>query len=176
MQRDDALRAQLAERLASWPLHAPDASGLKQAAVVLVVADEGPGARLRGVRQARGWSTQAALILTRRAKSLRGHAGQWALPGGRIDAGETPEQTALRELQEEVGLQLQAADVLGRLDTFITRSGYAITPVVVWGGEAAPADTQPGRGGQHPPHPGDANSCAPTRPSSSRWRAASTRC
>ena len=136
MQRDDALRALVASRLAAWQLHAPDAAGLKQAAVVLVVADEGRGAQLRGLRQARGWSTQAALILTRRAKGLSGHAGQWALPGGRIDAGETPEQTALRELQEEVGLQLQPDDVLGRLDTFITRSGYAITPVVVWGGEA----------------------------------------
>jgi len=136
MQRDDALRALVAGRLASWPLHAPDATGLKQAAVVLAVADEGTGAKLRGLRQARGWSTQAALILTRRAKTLSGHAGQWALPGGRIDAGETPEQTALRELQEEVDLQLPADAVLGRLDTFITRSGYAITPVVVWAGEA----------------------------------------
>ena len=44
--------------------------------------------------------------------------------------------TALRELAEEVGLQLTPADVLGRLDTFITRSGFAMTPVVVWAGEA----------------------------------------
>lgn len=143
MQRDDALRAQLAERLAAWPLHAPDASGLKQAAVVIAVADEGTGAKLRGLRQARGWSTQAALILTRRAKTLSGRAGQWALPGGRIDAGETPEQTALRELQEEVALQLQPDAVLGRLDTFITRSGYAITPVVVWAGEARGLQANP---------------------------------
>ena len=62
--------------------------------------------------------------------------GQWALPGGRIDDDETPEQTALRELAEEVGLQLTEADVLGRLDTFVTRSGFAMTPVVVWAGEA----------------------------------------
>jgi mutator protein MutT len=136
MQRDDALRRQVGDRLAAWPLHAPDEAGLKRAAVALAIADEGPGSALWGLQKSGHWSTQAALILTRRAKSLRGHAGQWALPGGRIDEGETPEQTALRELHEEVGLQLGEADILGRLDTFITRSGYAMTPVVVWAGEA----------------------------------------
>lgn len=136
MQRDDTLRQQVASRLAGWPLLAPDEAGLKRAAVAVVIADEGPGSSLWGLQKNGHWSTQAALILTRRAKSLRGHAGQWALPGGRIDDGETPEQTALRELHEEVGLQLTEADILGRLDTFITRSGYAMTPVVVWAGEA----------------------------------------
>ena len=136
MQRDDALRALVASRLSAWPLLAPDTAGLKLAAVALTLADEGTGAQLRGLRQARGWSTAAALILTRRAKTLSGHAGQWALPGGRIDAGETPEETALRELEEEVGLALPADAVLGRLDPFVTRSGYAIQPVVVWAGEA----------------------------------------
>jgi len=136
MQRDDALRQQVATSLAGWPLLAPDETGLKRAAVALVITDEGPGSALWGLQKSGHWSTQAALILTRRAKSLRGHAGQWALPGGRIDAGETPEQTALRELHEEVGLQLTEADILGRLDTFITRSGYAMTPVVVWAGQA----------------------------------------
>jgi 8-oxo-dGTP pyrophosphatase MutT (NUDIX family) len=136
MQRDEQLRELVARRLAAWDLLAPDTSGLKLAAVALTVADEGTGAQLRGLRQARGWSTDAALILTRRAKTLSGHAGQWALPGGRIDAGETPEQTALRELHEEVGLELPLDAVLGRLDPFVTRSGYAIQPVVVWAGEA----------------------------------------
>ncbi len=140
MQRDDTLRQQVAHSLANWVLNAPDTSGLKHAAVALAITDEGPGSSLWGLQRSgdkRGhWSTQAALILTRRARSLRGHAGQWALPGGRIDPGETPEQTALRELQEEVDLQLQPGDVLGRLDSFVTRSGYAITPVVVWAGEA----------------------------------------
>ena len=136
MQRDDALRQQITARLAAWPLHAPDEAGLKRAAVALVVADEGPGSGLWGLSRSGHWSTEAALILTRRAANLRRHAGQWALPGGRIDEGETPEQAALRELSEEVGLLLAPADVLGRLDTFITRSGFAITPVVVWAGVA----------------------------------------
>ena len=136
MQRDDVLRQQLADRLAAWPRHAPDEMGLKRAAVALAITDEGPGSGLWGLAKTGHWSTQAALILTKRAKHLRRHAGQWALPGGRIDDDETPEQTALRELAEEVGLQLSEADVLGRLDTFVTRSGFAMTPVVVWAGEA----------------------------------------
>jgi len=134
---DAVFRHLVAGRLDAWPLQAPaDDAALKRAAVALVIADEGPGAGLRGLPKQRGWSQRPALILTRRSKTLRNHAGQWALPGGRIDAGETPEQTALRELAEEVGLQLDPAAVLGRLDTFVTRSGYAITPVVVWAGEA----------------------------------------
>lgn len=71
-------------------------------------------------------------MLTRRPATLRRHRGQWALPGGRLEAAETPEQAARREIFEEVGLQLSAADVLGRLDDFLSRSGHLITPFVVW--------------------------------------------
>jgi 8-oxo-dGTP pyrophosphatase MutT (NUDIX family) len=73
-------------------------------------------------------------VLTRRAAGLRAHRGQWALPGGRLDPGETPEVAALRELSEEVGLDLAEDDILGRLDDYPTRSGFVITPVVVWAG------------------------------------------
>lgn len=72
------------------------------------------------------------LLITRRAAGLRAHAGQWALPGGRRDPGETAEGAALRELQEETGLRAGAAEILGVLDDYVSRSGYVITPVVVW--------------------------------------------
>ena len=115
------LRRAVRRRLAVFtPRIAPEGK-LRSAAVTLtVVGDRG----------------EAALVLTRRAGSLRAHSGQWALPGGRIDAGETAEQAALRELREEVNLHLPPRAVLGRLDDYVTRSGYRITPVVVWGGLA----------------------------------------
>ncbi len=78
--------------------------------------------------------TGAAFLLCRRSARLKDHPHQWALPGGRIDPGETPEITALRELDEELGLHLPSSSILGLLDDYPTRSGYVITPVVVWGG------------------------------------------
>lgn len=76
----------------------------------------------------------AAFLLCRRASRLSSHAAQWALPGGRLDPGETAVEAALRELDEEVGVALPDSAVLGLLDDYPTRSGYVITPVVVWGG------------------------------------------
>ena len=75
-----------------------------------------------------------AILLTRRTAGLRAHAGQWALPGGRVDQGELPVDTALRELREELDLRLDETSVLGVLDDYATRSGYIITPFVLWGG------------------------------------------
>jgi 8-oxo-dGTP pyrophosphatase MutT (NUDIX family) len=86
---------------------------------------------------------ECCLLITRRAANLRNHPGQWALPGGSRDPGESAEDTALRELHEETGLALQADAVLGLLDDFATRSGYLITPVVVWGGPATTMDGSP---------------------------------
>ncbi len=131
-----ALRALLQRRLDPFKVIGIEPGERRHAAVALVVTEEGPGADVEGLPAHSHWSEAPALLLTKRAQSLRSHAGQWALPGGRIDAGETPEQAALREVFEEVGLQLQAADVLGRLDDYATRSGYVITPVVMWAGAA----------------------------------------
>ena len=135
----DALRDQIRtalSRFAVQAVHAPE--GTSRAAVALTVLDEGPGAGVPGIAEPAHWSDLAALLLTRRAAHLKRHAGQWALPGGRREPGESPEQAALRELHEEVGLAPHRVQVLGRLDDYATRSGFVITPVVVWAG-AVPA-------------------------------------
>lgn len=75
---------------------------------------------------------EASVVVTRRSPRLKDHSGQWALPGGRIDEGESAIEAALRELHEEINLELSDEHVLGTLDDYVTRSGYVITPVVVW--------------------------------------------
>ncbi len=115
----------------------------RAAAVALALVEEGQGAAIDGLTVPAQWSREAALVLTRRALTLNNHAGQWALPGGRIDPGESAEAAALRELAEEVGLHVAASAVLGTLDDFVTRSGFVITPVVVWAGTVATLTPNP---------------------------------
>ena len=117
---DEALRARVAENLAGFERRpiAPDGRRPAAVAVVLLPDDEG----------------RACFLLTRRTATLRAHARQWALPGGRTDAGESAAETALRELEEELGLVLTPESVLGLLDDYGTRSGFIITPVVAWAG------------------------------------------
>lgn len=143
--RTPALRAQIEANLGAFAVQSlHDERHTAHAAVAVAVVDEGHGAAVGGLPAHADWSEQAALILTRRALHLRNHPGQWALPGGRVDEGETPERAALRELEEEVGLVLGEDCVLGRLDDFSTRSGFVITPVVVWAGSAPLLVANPG--------------------------------
>src|SRR6202140_5534098 len=133
MPFDDAIRRNIAARCAGFarlPESEP-APALKRAAVAiaLVGADES--------------AAETALLLTRRAAGLRTHRSQWALPGGRCDSGETPIEAARRELHEELGLALEPGSVLGLLDDYPTRSGYLITPVVVWGAARAEISANP---------------------------------
>ncbi|MEZ0366053.1 CoA pyrophosphatase [Mycobacterium sp. pUA109] len=72
--------------------------------------------------------------LTKRSPHMREHPGQYVLPGGRLELGESHDEAALRELSEELGVNLSRDHVLGRLDDYRTRSGYVITPIVCWAG------------------------------------------
>jgi len=123
-------RATVAARLREFPRVAVDRPDLKHAAVAVCITEH------QGV---------PSLLITRRAPRMRAHAGQLALPGGRLDPGETAIQGAVRELAEEVGLDLAPADALGLLDDYVTRSGYVMTPVVCWAvdaGEVVPAEAE----------------------------------
>ena len=125
----EALRDRVRQNLARFERRPAARSDLRQAAVALALL---PDARKR-----------PCFLITRRAARMRQHPGQFALPGGRLDAGESPEDAALREMDEEVGLSLPRESVLGRLDDYVTRSGYVITPVVVWSPGAADLTPNP---------------------------------
>ena len=128
-QYNDALRDRVRGNLAAFEIRSHRREGLRPAAVALTLVPDVAGA--------------ACFVLTRRVVGLRAHSGQWALPGGRLDPGETPEEAARRELAEEVGLGVREDDVLGLLDDYPTRSGYVITPVVVWAGHDCRLEANP---------------------------------
>ncbi len=113
-----ALRAVLSDRLAAFERRRLSLEDRLLAVVTLTVVPDDHG--------------RASIVLTRRARGLRRHSGQFALPGGRVDEGETAAEAGLRELEEEVGLQLSSDRILGWLDDFATHSGFVIAPLVLW--------------------------------------------
>ncbi|MFC4946931.1 NUDIX hydrolase [Pseudonocardia sp. GCM10023141] len=115
----DTLREDVAAALRRFEHRPADRPDLKRAAVGITLVAEPAG---------------LVFLLTRRATTLRGNPGQWALPGGRAEPGETAGEAARRELSEELGLRLGPEAELGLLDDYPTRSGYVITPVVLWAG------------------------------------------
>jgi len=91
---------------------------LKPAAVLLLIVNQAP---------------EPTVLLTQRTTHLSAHAGQIAFPGGSSDpADATPERTALREAEEEVGIPPDRVEILGRLPEYRTVTGFAVTPVVGW--------------------------------------------
>jgi len=149
----DDLRATMAANLARHERTEIALEGRRHAAVAILVVDSHVGSDADDPHQATqedmsvipsdttgldgrmaGVAGGASFVLCRRSAGLNSHASQWALPGGRLDPGESPIEAALRETDEEVGVHLDESSVLGVLDDYPTRSGYVITPVVVWGG------------------------------------------
>jgi 8-oxo-dGTP pyrophosphatase MutT (NUDIX family) len=126
----DPTPEELRDRLRSLEARALPLDGRRHAAVAAVLAPDAERRR--------------CFLLTRRTATLGRHRGQWALPGGRLDEGESPETAARRELAEELGVELLADAVLGRLDDYATRSGYVITPVVLWSAERLLLRPDPG--------------------------------
>lgn len=158
----DALRASIAENLRSHERLEMPLDGHRHAAVAILVVDSVEGSDEHDPHEASaedmsvipsdvtgldgrmaGVAGGASFVLCRRSAGLNKHAAQWALPGGRLDDGETVVDAALRETHEEVGVELPPSAVLGLLDDYATRSGYVITPVVVWGGADVVLDPNP---------------------------------
>ena len=141
---DQALGDMIARNLDQHDVAELNHRGRKHAAVAFTLVDCSAPANMANIPFSAIAREQAAYILTTRATRLSSHAGQRAFPGGRVDSGESVEQAALRELDEEVGLKLDSSNVLGRLDDYATRSGYVISPVVVWGGSDVDLVPNPG--------------------------------
>jgi 8-oxo-dGTP pyrophosphatase MutT (NUDIX family) len=121
-------RAAVAARISGFRRHTADLPDARSAAVAITIAEQ---------------DGQQGIWLTKRPATMRRHAAQYALPGGRLDPGEDQPTAALRELHEEIGVELPADSVLGMLDDYPTRSGFVITPVVCWSDQTHVPDPNP---------------------------------
>ena len=126
---NEELRERLARNLSAFSAEPLPDNHLPGAAVAIVVAEGGDG--------------EAVFAFIRRGLNLRSNPGQYALPGGRLDEGETAIDAARRELAEELGVALDADSVLGVLDDFRSGLGRSITPVVLWAGGVIDLDPHP---------------------------------
>ncbi len=98
------------------PGFGPPPATLREAAVLVPLVDRPDG---------------VTVIFTQRTATLSAHAGQISFPGGgKEPEDEGPEDTALRETAEEIGLERGRIEIVGRLDTYVTRTGFRVTPVV----------------------------------------------
>lgn len=140
---NNSLRQLIHSNLRAFDRNRHRTNGLLHSAVALTVLDAPRSSGIPGLLHLANLPERATLVLTRRAPKLNRHKGQWAFPGGRVDRGETVEEAALRELEEEVGLSLGPESILGKLDDFTTRSGFVMTPVVVWGGRGRSLEPNP---------------------------------
>jgi 8-oxo-dGTP pyrophosphatase MutT (NUDIX family) len=143
LKYNQRLRRHVETNLGKFKFRVHDGKRLRRAAVAVTVVRVDGSSDQDDIAYQQNDRDDAAVILTRRSSRLKHHAGQWALPGGSLDDGETPEDTALRELEEEVHLALEKDRILGRLDDFTTRSGFVITPIVIWGGMGAALSANP---------------------------------
>lgn len=141
---NDDLLQHIRANLNHFDRQTSDQKGLKKAAVAVTIVDRQNGSVPTKRQPFDPSAGRAAMILTRRAATLKAHAGQWALPGGQMEAGECAEEAVLRELEEEVGLKLGTDAIVGRLDDYDTRSGFTIKPVVIWGGTDVTLKPNPG--------------------------------
>ena len=128
---DEALRARLAGNLAGFEVREIDDPALRLAAVAAVITTDISG--------------QPALIVTRRPARMGRHAGQYALPGGKVDAGETAQDAALRELDEELGLRLDAGCVMGTARRLSNTIGVSDRAIRCLGWPGLPAGAGAGR-------------------------------
>ncbi len=127
--------------LAGFEFQRNNAPGTQRAAVAVTLVEVAYGSGINGMTAHKNWNRAAALILTRRNAGLKNHSGQWAFPGGRQEHGESLEHTALRELNEEVGLALDPSGFWGGWT--ISRPGPALPSRHLWSGVAQMFSSHP---------------------------------